>query len=275
MLKKLLITDLDDTLYSWINFFIPAFYDMVEELSIILNVPQAKLVDEYKKLHQEFGNVEHPYTTLQLPSVQEKFPGMSSDEIKKSLKIIFDKFNQKRFSNLKLYEGVYETLEFLKTNDIKIVGYTDSAEENGFYRIKILNIVDFFSSVYVSESLFSQTNSHERALITKRINTKKPDAEILKRICNKEGISLKEAIYVGDSKTKDVYMALKAGITAVWINYKENNFELYQKLVKISHWNEEDFNKEIELKQEWDQMGLKPDYEINSYKELIPIIFNS
>lgn len=29
---KLLITDLDDTLYSWIGFFIPAFYEMVDEL---------------------------------------------------------------------------------------------------------------------------------------------------------------------------------------------------------------------------------------------------
>lgn len=37
---KLVITDLDDTLYSWIGFFIPAFYDMVQELSLLINVPQ-------------------------------------------------------------------------------------------------------------------------------------------------------------------------------------------------------------------------------------------
>ncbi len=31
---KLLITDLDDTLYSWIGFFIPAFYEIVDELAL-------------------------------------------------------------------------------------------------------------------------------------------------------------------------------------------------------------------------------------------------
>ena len=41
---KLVITDLDDTLYSWIGFFIPAFYDMVQELSLIMDVPQNELI---------------------------------------------------------------------------------------------------------------------------------------------------------------------------------------------------------------------------------------
>ena len=54
---KLVITDLDDTLYSWIGFFIPAFYDMVQELSLLINVPQEKLLEEYKAIHQEVGSV--------------------------------------------------------------------------------------------------------------------------------------------------------------------------------------------------------------------------
>ena len=46
---KLLITDLDDTLYSWMGFFVPAFYGMLDELSVILNEPQQVLIDEYKE----------------------------------------------------------------------------------------------------------------------------------------------------------------------------------------------------------------------------------
>ena len=67
---KLVITDLDDTLYSWIGFFIPAFYDMVQELSLLINVPQEKLLEEYKAIHQEVGSVEYPFATLNLPSVK-------------------------------------------------------------------------------------------------------------------------------------------------------------------------------------------------------------
>ena len=67
---KLLITDLDDTLYSWIGFFVPAFYGMLDELSVILNEPQQVLIDEYKEIHQERGSVEYPFATLRLPSVK-------------------------------------------------------------------------------------------------------------------------------------------------------------------------------------------------------------
>ena len=63
---KLVITDLDDTLYSWIGFFIPAFYDMVQELSLLINVPQEKLLEEYKAIHQEVGSVEYPFATSHL-----------------------------------------------------------------------------------------------------------------------------------------------------------------------------------------------------------------
>ena len=72
---KLVITDLDDTLYSWIGFFIPAFYDMVQELSLLINVPQEKLLEEYKAIHQEVGSVEYPFATLNLPSVKKKYCG--------------------------------------------------------------------------------------------------------------------------------------------------------------------------------------------------------
>ena len=50
---KLLITDLDDTLYSWLGFYIPAFYCMVEEVATITGTDQEQLLDEYKMIHQE------------------------------------------------------------------------------------------------------------------------------------------------------------------------------------------------------------------------------
>lgn len=65
---KLVITDLDDTLYSWIGFFIPAFYNMVQELSLLIDVPIEELLKEYKTIHQKVGSVEYPFATLNLPS---------------------------------------------------------------------------------------------------------------------------------------------------------------------------------------------------------------
>lgn len=77
---KLLVTDLDDTLYSWIGFFIPAFYGMLDELSLILSVPKSDLLDEYQHVHQEKGSVEYPFATLYLPSVKAAYPGKTKEE---------------------------------------------------------------------------------------------------------------------------------------------------------------------------------------------------
>ena len=78
---KLLVTDLDDTLYSWIGFFIPAFYGMLDELSLILSVPKSDLLDEYQHVHQEKGSVEYPFATLYLPSVKAAYPGKTKEEL--------------------------------------------------------------------------------------------------------------------------------------------------------------------------------------------------
>ena len=78
---KLLVTDLDDTLYSWIGFFIPAFYGMLDELSLILSVSKSDLLDEYQHVHQEKGSVEYPFATLYLPSVKAAYPGKTSCRI--------------------------------------------------------------------------------------------------------------------------------------------------------------------------------------------------
>ena len=55
---KLIITDLDDTLYSWIGFYIPAFYEMAEELSSLLGVPVDKIIGEFQEIHRKAGSVE-------------------------------------------------------------------------------------------------------------------------------------------------------------------------------------------------------------------------
>lgn len=272
MRKKILITDLDDTLYSWIGFFIPAFYDMVNELSSILKTPEEQLIKEYKALHQECGNVEQPYTTLELPSVLKSFPNKNKKYISEQLNEAFHKFNSTRKKKLKLYEGVYDTLELLNKNGITIIGYTESAEENGFYRLKKLGVSNFFRRVYVADSKYSKTDNSKESEYTRKVLLKKPSPQVLLDICKYENFLPEEAIYVGDSLTKDIYMALGAKIMAVWINYQENNKELYKKLIGISHWTDNDFQNEKSLKDEWVNQRLHPDIEIHNFREL-PALF--
>ena len=188
---KLLVTDLDDTLYSWIGFFIPAFYGMLDELSLILSVPKSDLLDEYQHVHQEKGSVEYPFATLYLPSVKAAYPGKTKEELLNILNPVFHKFNSIRKKKLELYPGVKETLEKIAGMGIKVVGYTDSAEENGFYRLKRLGIDDYFQSVYVSDSQFALPDYLPASEKTQIVHGKKPNPAVIHKICQQESVAIR------------------------------------------------------------------------------------
>lgn len=270
---KLVITDLDDTLYSWIGFFIPAFYDMVQELSLLIDVSKEELLKEYKTIHQEVGSVEYPFATLNLPSVKKKYCGMTNEQVKVELNSAFHKFNSTRKKLLKLYPGVEDTLKFFHDNNITIVAYTESAEENGFYHLKKLGIDNYFKEVYVSDSLFKRPDTIPSSPKTHIVHGRKPNVDILKEICCVEKINICEAVYIGDSLSKDMLMAKQAGITSIWCNFQRDGIQdLYSKLVDISHWKEQDFQLEQQYKNEWKINNYSPDYTIHTFGECREIL---
>lgn len=271
---KLLITDLDDTLYNWLDFFVPSFYSMADEVSKISGINIDVLLDEYRAKHQEYGSVEYPFVTLHLPSITEKYSTCSEDELKTIFSEAFHKFNSERKKRLQLFDGVFETLKELFDKGIIIIGYTESSQENGYYRLKKLEIDSFFKHVYATKSSFINTDYSIDTKV-KSISSKKPDKDVLIEICKKEGCDVSEAIYLGDSLTKDILMAQKAGITSVWANYPKTKNDYYKKLVKISSWTESDFTREQELKRYWENNNLTPNYTISHFDELLRIVFSS
>lgn len=123
--------------------------------------------------------------------------------------------------------------------------------------------------VLISDSLFHSEFETDKRIHT--INFKKPDKDVLLEISYDEKISVSDVVYVGDSLTKDVYMAKMAEVTSVWARYEKEQNDFYQKLVDITSWTDEDFIRESTLKKEWNEKNLLPDYCISNYSELLPI----
>lgn len=272
-MKKLLITDLDDTLYDWLGFFIPSFYAMVEEVVNITGLSKQVLLREYKELHQYYGSVEYPFVTLKLPSILNKYEGKSESEIKCCLEEAFHKFNSVRKQKLRLYDGVKDTLKKLHQNGITIIGYTESSQENGFFRLERLGVTQYFKHVYAFDSRYE--TKYPISEKVKLLNTKKPNKEVLLNICDCENCPIEEAIYVGDSLTKDIYMAGLAGISSVLIKHPKDENNFYQLLVDITSWTEEDFEREAKIKNDFISSNMKPDYVINSFSGLLEIFEKS
>lgn len=273
---KLLITDLDDTLYSWIKFFVPAFYAMAEEVAKIVQEDKTTILAEYKEVHQKIGSVEVPFATLMLPSVKQAFSDMTEEQMKEQLDPAFHRFNSVRKQQMSLFPGVRDTLASLNNEGIRIVGYTESASENGVFRLKQLGIEPYFSRIYVSDSWKKDNKTpHPYSEKARVVHGKKPNINILKTIIDEEGLHRSNTVYVGDSLTKDIYMAKQVGVTSILYNNNNleiKNAELYEKLVAITSWTKEDFANETRLKAECESKKIHPDYVISEFSQLIQII---
>lgn len=269
-MKKLLITDLDDTLYDWIGFFIPSFYAMVDELVHITGIEKKCLLQEFKEKHQYYGSVEYPFVTLKLPSILQKYKGLTENDIKTALGEAFHKFNSVRKQRLRLYDGVEDTLKELFDKGITIIGYTESSQENGYYRLKRLGISKYFKHVYASKSNYESEYPLDEKIMT--VTTKKPDKNVLLSICEKENCAIEDAIYIGDSLTKDIYMSEMAGITSIWVDYFKEKNDYYQLLVDITSWSDEDFDREAKIKKDFIESGVKPDYIVKDFSEILKIL---
>ena len=66
MPRKLLITDLDNTLYNFIDFYAPAFRGMLHALSKKLNIDEDILKEEYRKVYSIRGSLEYAFSIQEI-----------------------------------------------------------------------------------------------------------------------------------------------------------------------------------------------------------------
>ena len=65
---------------------------MVDILVSKTGIEKTVLINEYKVIHQQYCNVEYPFSTLQLPSIKKKYADYSDVELKKILNEAFHRF---------------------------------------------------------------------------------------------------------------------------------------------------------------------------------------
>jgi FMN phosphatase YigB (HAD superfamily) len=275
-MKRLLITDLDNTLYDWVTFYARAFRSMTDSLVALVGVGRDQLLDEFKAIHQACANSEQPFAALDLPAVRKAFPGESREQLAKRLDAPFEAFNTERLAHLRLYDGVKSTLAALQGDGVRIVGYTEAIAVNAWYRLRMLGIEEHFSRLYALDGDLAPhpTPGHaelhvppkDRVISVPRTE-RKPNPALLLRICAGEGVAPGEACYIGDSATRDVAMAKRAGVTAVLARYgREVDDDDWDLLVRITHWTEED------VAGERDAVRVEADYEIDRFAEMHAIM---
>ena len=276
----LAVFDLDNTLYDWYASFLPAFYSMVDVATSILDCDREGLLDELRAVHIRHQDVEHPFSLLETPTVRELFRKSSPAEARRIMDPAFHAFNKARKDNLKLFPGVRTTLDELRSREIRLVAFTDSSYFATLRRVRQLDLADVFERIFCrakGESILSHSAepmADTLAAITTELpaSETKPDPAVLKDIAKNEKTKPSSIAYVGDSISKDVLMARKAGCFAIWAKYGvRRDPAMYNRLVRISHWTEEDIVRERNFAQE--ASTITPDFTCeNSISEILEVL---
>jgi phosphoglycolate phosphatase len=277
---NLVITDLDDTIWDWLQMWYNSFYPYLERIAKETGIEKDLLINDFKNLHQKYGTTEMSFAFKELPTIDKKFYPLFEETLDKNKKNILHEYYSNKKNNLKNFSGVVDTLKKIKSKGSLVIAFTESYVFFTKYRIKHLNLDGLIDFIYsplgsdVPESVYRHYSEDFWEPIKTKIrslpnSTRKPDAEILNQIVDDFDADKSKAIYIGDKLDRDIYMAQQAGITSVYAKYGhviENS--AYDLLRKVTHWSADDVKREIEFKNQ--KLDIKPaDYTLDDFNSLL------
>lgn len=276
---SLIITDLDNTLFDWVDMWYKSFSAMKGKILEISGVSEDRLLKEVKQIFQKHKTSEYSMLVQELLCLKEKHPNQDLTQIyQEAIRV----YRETRRAALCLYPSVMETLLALKKRGCVIIGYTESLAFYSNYRIRKLGLDGVIDILYsppdhnlpenlTPEQIRQYPPGHYKFKFTKHKFTPKgklkPNSEILESIIKDIGIPRARAIYIGDSLMKDIAMAQEAGVSDIWAKYGTvSHRPEYELLRKVTHWTQ----KQVEKEKQLSEKDIKPTYTLKkSFKELL------
>ncbi len=279
---SLVITDLDDTIWDWFAMWYNSFNPYFERISKTYSIEKEDLLKDFRNLHVTYHTSECSYIYQELKTLDKNQDLSEFERDKKELPSILHDYYSNKKSNLKLYDGVYETLLELKKRGVRIVGFTESQIFYTKYRLKHLGLDGLFDVVYtIEDHILPDTvtkkyeddywDPAETEIKTLAKKIKKPNGKILKEIILEQKAAINNTIYIGDKLDRDVYMAEKAGVFSVHAAYGKNiGTAEYELLKAVSHWSDEEIKREDDFRKSFKRAAIKPDLVLNnSFSEIL------
>lgn len=237
MTIRLVVTDMDGTLYSWIDYIVPAVESMVEAVCKATALPRIRVVQALKAVYTKYESNEYPFA-LQESQLFKEFPDFGSFD-----KLVIEparmSFAEARKKYLRPYKGVVETLEALKAQGIPVVALTDAPRNPAEQRLKKMKLDQHLVALYALPGFHFPKNEEGEALVAPDIlqrqergeykplcdvvelprDAEKPSRQGLDAICAKYQVPARDVLVIGDSIKKDIAMAQSAGAVDCWAEY--------------------------------------------------------
>ncbi len=226
-----LITDLDNTLYNWVDYFAPCFRAMVHFLSKETETEKETIVEDFRRVYKEHENIEFSFSVQELQTLK-KLPSKKIDEAVKGARAVFVRTGRKYLSP---YNGVRETLLWAYKGGVKIFCCTNAPINLAQFRLRQLHLSRYFSG-FVGRLPPSNTLSRSKNKIYYPLEPQllKPSIFGYKAILESFGNSTLDVYVVGDSYEKDLIPALSIGAKGIFARYgrecNQNNIDTIRKI---------------------------------------------
>jgi FMN phosphatase YigB (HAD superfamily) len=244
-----IITDLDNTLYNWVEMWYQSFSLLLKQLVARSGISQEVLIAEIREAFQEARTSEYRYFLQELPSLKSQQP---LGDVEEQYHSILHDYQKAREEYLCLYPGVLPTLKALKERKCLVVAFTDSMASYSISRVKTLHLDGFLDYLYTIKDYklpkdyidkkpgnqFEGNTSLQKTIHRYLPEGEyKPNPKVLLDIIRDVGAQIDQTIYVGDNLMKDIVMAQSASVTDVFAKYGAvQNTEAYALLRQVSHW---------------------------------------
>lgn len=259
--QRLLITDLDNTLWDWFEAWYQSFSGMLTRLHELSGVDQAVLEAQIRSVHQDRGTSEYSNLFREVPAlVAAAGPNDAA--------VVFDEAqhiqNSRRKAATRLYPGVRDALLTLKQAGVAIVAFTESGAYWTEWRIRHTRLDGIIDVLYSAPDHLPDGMRPED-LRTGHVPAQtyglkftqhhkvpdgvhKPDPTILRSILADQHCEPAQAVYIGDSLMKDIAMAQATGVLDVHARYGQvQDKPEYELLRRVTHWSKENVEREKTL----------------------------
>ena len=285
-----IITDLDNTMYNWVDFFSPSFRGMLHALNEYTGVSEELLKDQLRDLFQKNGSLEYEPVSQDF----DAFAGYDEETLKDLNRIIFGAFRKVWGAKLKLYDGALEFLDWCNSHSITVIALSNAPLSTVIRRLRNLRINHYFSALAAPNTLvqrmsvreaisndiqlplFSDKDTesnknadylhdallHYRKLYALTAEEIKPSSAGYERILADFHNSKTLVYAIGDSLKKDLAPAYSLGIKTVWAKFgtqfEQKNLDT---LLRITPWNADEigmtYDKQFEpnaIAQSWNDV---------------------
>lgn len=244
---RAVVTDMDNTLYSWVDYIVPSTERMVETVCRVLCLPRIQVIRALKEVYERYESNDYPFA-LQESRLFEPYRDDFDAFNKLVIEPASEAFAAARRRYLKPYRGVIDTLGALKSRGIPVVALTDAPRNPAERRARRMGLDAYLSAIYALPAFpFPKTGidpnirAREEAggcaldceVVELRREDEKPNPTGFLAICERLGVEPREVAFVGDSLGKDMRLAREVGALGCWAEYGTYVSAEYQERLAI------------------------------------------